>query len=1755
MSRDPDGVNLPEDYSPQLEPSGSHYDDERDASTVIAPRGSADIVMDEFRDEGEGKIVLDMKQIIGLPPPPPTSKPPKRRKKKGNESINQVNISLSLSDTLGPKQTSMSKKTSEAGVCDDCDVNSINTSTKIVAKFSSSSPRARDIVHKQLELENTNRENDLIVSDELQGGEELFHPQSQLNCSATPSDITTIPGDTRASPTMRNQEEIVTEAPSHTNVTEPHINLSHDMTSEETGEIISSSPKSKANDQKRTKKRGFFKKLFGGGKNHGDHQSIDHVSPKAFAPAPKSKSMASVSTVRGDNSLPNPAMVNSSDHHSPVQPVDKVLPVLSRSRTEDIDEVSNNLFLKIEDIPDDKSIEIEQSTSTISQGSMNKFQEFSLDPPDNDNGDPPENSGRPLLSPTAYRKIKLSSETSISDEDEHMRTETLRSRIAEVYSDHEEHPVMNLESKSLSISEDVDFASGASDDKSGSYDQHDPKFSDAKICLQVETDKILCKDPVGASPSVQGNTGGNHINRSVSGDPQGETPKARENARTPSNDPVGVSYCHASKTMDSSLEVETASLDVYNSNLNLIADNRISESCEDESSFDGKAGSSKSNSQYPESSATVDFAIPEFVSPRKDRSVPQTSTNKVANPSSISLSIDTGSATLGQSSLSAQVLKNDGNEVKYSKKIQIDIEKSGFKSASSTPTAGKDSLTVSAAAFTNAKAIAYLHRLQGEPSPRLTWHSKNSIAPPLSEKSIALAKIRAFNSKRKKGKVENMTKIKGPSPYEYSATNSKVEAMIKEKYYVNHDPSKQFAPYSRFKGRRPRTKNAPKLEYPSHEMLAMPLQDVIQHTVDLALVIPSGKITGLAVARGAELRQIKREVDIHQSGRSASVILTTSQKPTGRNRFNFFPAKESEIKDPVQRAGRRLLSKAAIPIQAGVRMFLSRRKAMDRMWSLIRIQSYFRRWRCEANLHEHQHSATLAQKIYRGYRGREDLKNRNICATSMQKIVRGYLSALHAYETIYFISRAQALARGFLVRTSLARRAEALRKKQNAATLIQNCYHDHISRQNAALMKRACATTIQSVWRSSSARTAFKMNVVDIIIVQSIARRRSAIITADLIRKSIHSIAITRYQAVWRGYAERNRLQKHIAAKKIQHLWSRHVANGEYQKIRAATKIQASWRGFQAYTDFIFVIVDILVVQRSARQWLAVRKTNKLRQERAAIVLQSAWRGKRAQLNLLHSLVHIIVVQSIARRFLADNEVEVRRKERQQNDSFQRKKDCAATTIQTSWRGFWDSSHFIIVQYEITRIQALMRGKLARDRFNLNLGCAILIQAVTRRFLARKAASTKVIDRTVVVARSLELRERNSAKHIQFWWRIVLDWMKEKRAALVIERFFIFVKTEVDRELRVMEQNILKGEKSRKKHQKGSRGNFLDNDRMNTVDAFSPQVVKKNLRSESAPRSRPSQKKNLCGESAPRSRPSQNHLPVTDTNNCKSFQNRNDRGFLETSDMQSPPDILHLAPSADISMVSNITTPSLFDQFSKGVQNSRTGQTNSEGIYQEVRTRSKNEKHRRLSTEDYIKKYGGLKTAPNKSLSKSQSQNFFSDDINSGDRKPKRQSYGETSTIYMQGQMKVTTSRKGHHEKPVPLSTGHNKDFEIIERTPATPRSSSGGNRSGSTPRNATRSRRDVSSSQFLPPVTPTRKKSVAILHSATAITECSTPVENEKMYIPPRPRSSPRKHSSIHGRGHNAVMIMKTNPDFMDDKTIEEAHEIMLLGDDYGEV
>merc|ERR1712238_613450 len=88
---------------------------------------------------------------------------------------------------------------------------------------------------------------------------------------------------------------------------------------------------------------------------------------------------------------------------------------------------SNTLSLKTTEDNFDDYVSLQQH-STSSRGSTTKKAQllFSHDPPDDDHGDPPENSGRPLLSPTAcrgYHNKYFEEDTESTKENEQTRVE------------------------------------------------------------------------------------------------------------------------------------------------------------------------------------------------------------------------------------------------------------------------------------------------------------------------------------------------------------------------------------------------------------------------------------------------------------------------------------------------------------------------------------------------------------------------------------------------------------------------------------------------------------------------------------------------------------------------------------------------------------------------------------------------------------------------------------------------------------------------------------------------------------------------------------------------------------------------------------------------------------------------------------------------------------------------------------------------------------------------------------------------------------------------------------------------------------------------------------------------------------------------------------------------------------------------------------------------------------------------------------
>lgn len=360
------------------------------------------------------------------------------------------------------------------------------------------------------------------------------------------------------------------------------------------------------------------------------------------------------------------------------------------------------------------------------------------------------------------------------------------------------------------------------------------------------------------------------------------------------------------------------------------------------------------------------------------------------------------------------------------------------------------------------------------------------------------------------------------------------------------------------------------------------------------------RVDPVSIALGMDLKRTKHEISVLQRG-STFVVSRPRKKPTPQRQYSYVDSTlildESKIKDPIKRAGLRLLAKAAVPIQCQIRRYLAQQTAVDRLWAILELQSYFRRWKCEAYLLAHIHLATKIQAVFRGWQERDMRATEHYCATQIQKISRSYLVSINAYDRLYRVILVQASARAFIER-------ERYRLVREKIIQIQTCYRGFRARLEVATWHVA-ATLIQSTGRAYLARLQYQFVLVDIIITQSVVRRWLAMQHARFVRRVVKLQSLARRWAVVK--------------------WVR--TDVEQQRHYSACKIQAVWRSFQATTNLIFALADIIIVQRTVRQWLAEKELKFLQQTARATKIQCLWRGYKARMNMLYSLVDIIIVQ------------------------------------------------------------------------------------------------------------------------------------------------------------------------------------------------------------------------------------------------------------------------------------------------------------------------------------------------------------------------------------------------------------------------------------------------------------------------------------------------------------------------------------------------
>ena len=238
-------------------------------------------------------------------------------------------------------------------------------------------------------------------------------------------------------------------------------------------------------------------------------------------------------------------------------------------------------------------------------------------------------------------------------------------------------------------------------------------------------------------------------------------------------------------------------------------------------------------------------------------------------------------------------------------------------------------------------------------------------------------------------------------------------------------------------------------------------------------------------------------------------------------------------------------------------------------------------------------------------------------------------------------------------------------------------------------------------------------------------------------------LAARRVQACYRMFSKRKEYLTFKNARTLQ-AWIRMILiRLQYKEYISARMIQSLFRGYAmkiAYRDFR----SARTIQNTWREY----STNKI-EKNACITIQKVWRG-----------FYQFSLYSITQF---------------END--------AATTIQRHWRGFWQYSHYVILQYEVTKIQSLIRGVQVRSRMGELSHNMTIIQKGARRCLAQKQLYDKMIESALTRSKALSLRNNFACRKIQRWWLRRVQIKKEKEAALVIERFFIWVRAEVEREI------------------------------------------------------------------------------------------------------------------------------------------------------------------------------------------------------------------------------------------------------------------------------------------------------------------------------------------------------------------------------------
>eukprot|EP00934_Nitzschia_sp_Nitz4_P008780 Nitzschia sp. Nitz4//scaffold206_size41850//5431//13286//NITZ4_007417-RA/size41850-processed-gene-0.40-mRNA-1//1//CDS//3329541550//8770//frame0 len=436
-----------------------------------------------------------------------------------------------------------------------------------------------------------------------------------------------------------------------------------------------------------------------------------------------------------------------------------------------------------------------------------------------------------------------------------------------------------------------------------------------------------------------------------------------------------------------------------------------------------------------------------------------------------------------------------------------------------------------------------------------------------------------------------------------------------------------------------------------------------------------------------------------------------------------------------------------VTAQSAVRGYLARKRSQQRMLALVTLQSAVRMWqganlvqqlrlRMEQELLCHW-AATTIQATYRGSIVRQHVHWMHFHATMIQAAYRSFNAQVAYHMDLFDIIMVQAkvrqklalrealmrwdailsiqhVARAWLARKQLLKR----RIKQNtrmlenkAAIYIQAGMRGFLARLQVMTMHTA-AIYIQASYRRWHDLCLYEMTVVDIVTVQSLARRW--LVSRHMSVSKSAALSIQCFVRCTRARKEYLRLQweqdlaytQHMAAISIQSLWREYTSRKIVSRHIAARKIQKTWRCFSAHVEFLVQQIFVVRIQATARQCLARRALSRSRHgiiqfqalvrgalERdkydlmwmSACIIQASFRSYVQRCSFLDMKEAAIKIQSVVRGNSAREDVEL--------------SHFAATEIQRTWRGFVAFCDYFIYLDAVVKMQSFFRRYIAMQRY------------------------------------------------------------------------------------------------------------------------------------------------------------------------------------------------------------------------------------------------------------------------------------------------------------------------------------------------------------------------------------------------------------------------------------------------------------------------